>query len=426
MINFSSSDKKNLIKFIFLFFSFSFIFAPFNLKANDSFELSNEETKNDIYKSKFNLDIDYFETKPSTEYILGPGDKISITSLQFELDQILNSANIENQVMVPENSDLEYKKRFSYLVDGDGRISLPRLKNIYVEGLTIDELTFLLTKRYAEFFINPEINVDILTYRDIDVYLEGEVASPGLYTLPGQYITPLSNANLSESLNRINNSNPGKGKVTSRKPLTSIFPKLYDAIKFSGGITTYSDLTNIEIIRRNNISNGGGKIKAKIDFLEFINYGDNKNNIRLYDGDIIKIPKSNVELTEQLSKAIKTNLSPQFINVIVAGRVEQPGKLILNRSTSLSDAIEISGGIKVVSGPIFFYRYSSDGLVDRRRFRYKAKSKRGSYKNPILRNGDVVIVGKSGFNKTTELLREVTQPFIGINATYELIEKLVD
>ena len=50
--------------------------------------------------------------------------------------------------MVPSNSDLEYKKRFSYLVNGDGRISLPRVKDIYVEGLTIDELTFLLTKDF--------------------------------------------------------------------------------------------------------------------------------------------------------------------------------------------------------------------------------------------------------------------------------------
>ena len=424
MINFLKFDKKNLINFIFLFFSFSFIFAPFNLKANDAIKLSNEETKDDIYKSKFNLDTDYFENKPSTEYILGPGDRISITSLQFELDKILNLSDIENQVVVPSNSDLEYKKRFSYLVNGDGRISLPRVKDIYVEGLTIDELTFLLTKRFSQYFINPEINVEILTYRDIEVYLEGEVATPGLYTLPGQYFNPLSTNDLSQLFRNIDDPKPTK--VTSEKPLISIFPKLYDAIKFSGGITSYSDLTKIEIIRRNTISNGGGKIKAKIDFLEFINYGDDKNNVRLYDGDIIKIPKSNVELTKQLSKAIKTNLSPQFINVLVAGRVEQPGKLTLNRSNTLTDAIEITGGIKVVSGPIFFYRYSAEGLIDKRRFRYKANSKRGSYKNPILRNGDVIIVGKSGFNKTTELLKEVTQPFLGINATYELIEKLVD
>ena len=424
MINFLKFDKKNLINFIFLFFSFSFIFAPFNLKANDAIKLSNEEKKDDIYKSKFNLDTDYFENKPSTEYILGPGDRISITSLQFELDKILNLSDIENQVVVPSNSDLEYKKRFSYLVNGDGRISLPRVKDIYVEGLTIDELTFLLTKRFSQYFINPEINVEILTYRDIEVYVEGEVATPGLYTLPGQYFNPLSTNDLSQLFRNIDDPKPTK--VTSEKPLISIFPKLYDAIKFSGGITSYSDLTKIEIIRRNTISNGGGKIKAKIDFLEFINYGDDKNNVRLYDGDIIKIPKSNVELTKQLSKAIKTNLSPQFINVLVAGRVEQPGKLTLNRSNTLTDAIEITGGIKVVSGPIFFYRYSAEGLIDKRRFRYKANSKRGSYKNPILRNGDVIIVGKSGFNKTTELLKEVTQPFLGINATYELIEKLVD
>ena len=43
------------------------------------------------------------------------------------------------------------------------------------------------------------------------------------------------------------------------------FPTVFDAIKSAGGITTYSDLSSIEIIRKNSISNGGGKIKKNVN-----------------------------------------------------------------------------------------------------------------------------------------------------------------
>ena len=39
--------------------------------------------------------------------------------------------------------------------------------------------------------------------------------------------------------------------------------KLFDVISKSGGITPYSDLENIKVVRKNSISNGSGKILLK-------------------------------------------------------------------------------------------------------------------------------------------------------------------
>ena len=127
-----------------------------------------------------------------------------------------------------------------------------------------------------------------------------------------------------------------------------------------------------------------------------------------------------------MSKAVKTNLNPRYIEVILSGRVEQPGKLKLNRSSTLNDAIQVAGGVKIISGPIKFYRYAAEGLIDERKFRYNPRTKKGSYKNPVLREGDIIVVGKSTFNKASNLLSEVTRPFIGISATYDIIDKFTE
>ena len=72
------------------------------------------------------------------------------------------------------------------------------------------------------------------------------------------------------------------------------FPTVFDAIRSSGGITTYSDLKNIQIIRKERISNGGGKISTNLNFYDLLTKGDNSPNIRIYDSDIIKIKKTDL------------------------------------------------------------------------------------------------------------------------------------
>ena len=73
-----------------------------------------------------------------------------------------------------------------------------------------------------------------------------------------------------------------------------------------------------------------------------------------------------------------------------------------------------------MKGPIRFLRYNSDGSIDVRKFGYRRNAKRGSYKNPILKDGDIVYITKSSLNLTTEVLSEITAPFQGILSSYTL------
>ena len=122
---------------------------------------------------------------------------------------------------------------------------------------------------------------------------------------------------------------------------------------------------------------------------------DTSQNLRILDGDTITIERNDKPVIQQISKAIQSNLNPKFISVLIAGRVENPGTIKINKTATLSDAINLAGGAKVIKGPVNFLRYNNDGSVDFRKFRLSKKVKRGSYKNPYLRNGDVVFVGKS-------------------------------
>ena len=61
---------------------------------------------------------------------------------------------------------------------------------------------------------------------------------------------------------------------------------------------------------------------------------------------------------------------------------------MISRAGVLSDAVILAGGTKVIPGPVKFIRYNNDGSMDKREFRFNPKAKRGSYKNPYLKNYD--------------------------------------
>ena len=75
-------------------------------------------------------------------------------------------------------------------------------------------------------------------------------------------------------------------------------------------------------------------------------------------------------------------------------------------------------------GPVTFIRFNSDGLVEKRQFKYNPRAKRGNYNNPYLRNGDIIRVGDNLLTKTSEVLNEFTTPLLGIYGTYKILEDL--
>jgi len=343
-------------------------------------------------------------------YILGPGD-----SLQVEL------------LDIPELSG-------TYTIGPDGTLYLPRLRALYVEGLTVEELRYFLTQQFKAYVRNPDIYVRPVGYKPVRIYVGGEVRRPGYYNLSGsQQLSTLSQsaeAAQAPSGNPAAESRPGLNQVpgggagaASGNGLSTFgiqFPTVFDAIRTAQGITPFSDLAVVQVTRRQPLSAGGGRIRTELNFLSLITKGDESQNIRLFDGDVVSVGKSPVVLREQLLKAGQTNLSPQFIQVYVSGRVKSPGGVTVPQGASLTQAISLAGGTQLLKGKVEFIRFTREGEIDRRLFRYNPKAASDTHDNPILMAGDMIRVQDSALSASIGVLNELTGPFVGVYSVYSL------
>lgn len=316
-------------------------------------------------------------------YILGPGDVIAV--------ELVN---------VPEISG-------NFSIGPDGILYLPRLRSLVVQGLTVDELKYFLQEQYAAFVRNPVVYIRPIRYRPVSVYVGGEVQRPGYYTLLDDKALGVDTSKDSSSVDDV---------AFSR----ILFPKLFDALQAAQGVTPYSNLSDIKVTRKTPLSADSRRVEAVVDLLALLKQGDETSNIRLFDGDSIFVGKSSQIMLEQLVTATRTNLSPSTIEVYVTGRVKEPGGFNLPQGSSLLQAINRAGGPSFLRGKVEFIRFSRNGEVDRRLFKYDPTKAIDSYSNPILLSGDIIRIRESFVSAGTSLLNEVTGPFVGIYSVYSL------
>jgi len=91
-----------------------------------------------------------------------------------------------------------------------------------------------------------------------------------------------------------------------------------------------------------------------------------------------------------------------------------------------TDAINLTGPIRPLSGKIVLIRYNKDGTILNKNISYSARAKKGSKRNPFVKQGDLISVKNSILGKTSGVIREFTAPFVGIYSTKEIIEGFSD
>ena len=340
-----------------------------------------------------------------------------------------------------------------FTIDAQGEIYFKRIKETYVRGLSIKELRDLLEKRYTEFLFNPEIYIRITRFKPIKVAVRGEVRRPGFiyfkgFTPSNEYILENSRKqkstdleldfDLDRSLIEKNTSSKNEGKIMERsisdstkttderttdlKNEDEFATKISNAIIRAGGLTSYSDISQIEIIRNVPINNGGGKKKAIFNLTSYLKYSDTDMDIRLFDGDIIYIPRLKKPDPNLLPSSIVAGLTPSFISVTITGRIENSGQVKIPNEGSLSDVMNLAGPRKPLSGKVYLIRYKRDGTLLRKEIKYSSTAQPGSDRNPYLISGDFISVKNSVLGKTAGFIKDVTAPFIGIKATKDLVE----
>jgi polysaccharide export outer membrane protein len=194
----------------------------------------------------------------SNDYIIGPGDEIKIL-MWGRLDAT-----------------------YSLVVDNEGIISFPKIGPLNVAGLTFGELKELI-KQKAEAITGVNVNVSMGKLRTIQVFVLGEVKSPGVYTVSS--LATVANALLS-----------------------------------SGGPTSLGSLRRVELKRQ-------GKLFVAIDLYDFLLRGDTSADTRLMPGDVIFVPQT----------------GPM---VSVSGNVKRPAIYELRDRRSLESALGLAAGLR--------------------------------------------------------------------------------
>lgn len=111
---------------------------------------------------------------------------ISLTSLNTEYDVLFANATSASVVSGP-NSNSIYGKS-GYRVNNNGMITLPRIGDIKVEGLSIEEVQSLVTKELRKQIKEPIVTAQLINFK---ITVIGEVNHPASVSIPGDELNLL-------------------------------------------------------------------------------------------------------------------------------------------------------------------------------------------------------------------------------------------
>lgn len=172
--------------------------------------------------------------------------------------------------------------RFDLTVDRNGEISIPRIGTVKVWGLNYGQAKEVINKAISRVYKGYELNVTLGRLRSIQVFVVGEVESPGTYTV-------------------------------------NSLATVINALSVAGGPSKNGSLRTIRLMR-------GGKQVQEIDLYDMFLSGDRSKDIRLENGDSVFVPV----------------IGPV---AAVAGEVKRPAIYELRSDTTLTQLLQMSGGV---------------------------------------------------------------------------------
>jgi protein involved in polysaccharide export with SLBB domain len=209
----------------------------------------------------------------------------------------------------------------------------------------------------------------------LDVSVVGEVLRPGPYRMEG-----------------------GGGRST-----------LVQAIQQAGGFTPSADLSQIQLRRK---TRQGTEQVVNINLWQVLQTGDLEQDLVLQQGDTVMIPTAR-ELTATETAALTgSSLSTGSIRVNILGEVESPGAQELQANTTLNQALLSAGGFNGrARGKVKLIRFNPNGTLAQQEINIDLTQELNSATNPILRNNDVILVGRSTGARLRDTLSEVLDIF---------------
>ena len=196
------------------------------------------------------------------DYIVGPGDELLV--------------HVWGQVEANQ----------SVIVDRNGMINLPKVGQVSVVGVRYQNLTAHLKSAISRMFKNFELDVSLGKLRSIQVFVVGQAARPGNYTV-------------------------------------SSLSTLVNAIFASGGPSAKGSMRHIQLKR-------SGKVVTEFDMYDLLLKGDKSKDVQLLSGDVIYIPTIGAMAA-------------------VAGSVNTPAIFELKDNETLASVLSLAGGLTNVA-----------------------------------------------------------------------------
>ena len=293
-------------------------------------------------------------------YVLGPGDELQLSFLDP------NAKDVGGPVVI--------------LPDGTSTLAL--LGSVQLTGLTLGQATRWLTSLYGRQLVRPQLILSLVKARPVQVSILGEVGRPGLYPLTS-YSTPVS------------------------------------AIQTAGGITLNADIRRV-ILRRSAGSSGMEK-QTVLDLAQLLQVGNQRQNPILFDGDTLIVTRAEQPVPAEVMQIGVSNLAPATINVTVMGEVKTPGTISLPANTPLQEALARAGGPtpwRAKKSNIELVRLNRNGTTTTEYYSYQPGQDISRGFNPPLRDRDTIIVRRSYYGKTVDLVNELVAPLTSIVNTF--------
>ncbi len=213
---------------------------------------------------------------PGEDYVLAPGDVLNVR---------IWGTNIDTQVVAP--------------ISRRGTINLPQVGIIYIAGTALGNAAKVIRREALKYIQGINVRVSLAKLRSIEVYVLGEVNTPGLQMVPA-------------------------------------FSTVLNALMRAGGVKKIGSLRRIQVFR-------DGKLYKKVDLYDFILKGDTKSDVLLKERDVIFVP-------------------PIGKTVAIVGAVKQSGIYELKGERSLGDVLHFAGNIlpQAFVGRIYLRRYNDN------------------------------------------------------------------
>jgi len=213
---------------------------------------------------------------------------------------------------------------------------------------------------------------------------------------------------------------PGPHQVGGGSP--SAPPTVTQAIQAAGGITNFSDIREIRVERT---TRAGTREVIAANLWDLLREGEVSQDVVLQPGDTVVVPRAKEINPTEAEALASASFSPETIRVAVLGETNRTGTLQLPSNTPLNQAILAAGDFRrgrADQSEVELVRLNPNGTVTRREIKYDPNQGIDPQSNPILRNGDVIVVGRNALASVSDTVTEVLSPITSIVQSFRFFD----